>query len=146
MRQFRRHLQALALLAYASVVLAGLDGHELCIGADGHVALELSDHRCCTVCFDYEAGDAQGAQWVAGPGGCGDCMDIPLGFAAADHHASHGGRLVKSTSAQPIPPTGGALLPSVAQASCLCLSALDFRSPPPRSVLDLSLLSVVLRI
>ena len=146
MRQFRRHLHSLALLAYASVVLAGLDGHDLCIGADGHLALELSNHRCCAACSDHAAGGGQGAQWFAGVAGCGDCVDIPLSFTADDHHAPQGHRALKGTSARPVSPSGAALLPPVAEAPCLCLSAPDFLSPPPRSVPDLSLRSVVLRI
>ncbi|MBM4041435.1 MAG: hypothetical protein FJ290_23275 [Planctomycetes bacterium] len=146
MWQPRRHLHCLALLAYASVVLAGLEGHELCFGRDGHVALELSDHRCCTACPDHQAGSAQGARWAGGSDGCGDCVDIPLSFAAADHHAPHGHRARGGSSVLPVRATGVALVAPVAQASCLCPSAPDSLSPPPRSVPDLSLRSVVLRI
>jgi hypothetical protein len=124
------------------VMLAGLDGHDLCIGRDGHVALELSDHRCCTVCPDHGTGDAHNALWTAGSGNCGDCVDIPLSFTAGDHHASH------SLRALPAPQGANGNWQGTSDATpatcrwTICVGWL----PPPRAVPDLSPRSSALRI
>ncbi len=146
MQRLREKLRLVALLAYGSAMLAGLNGRDLCIGASGHVALEFRERRCCTVCAEQPSGSGQAARLTARSGGCGDCVDIPLSFIASDHQAAHCAGAAKSAIARCESPLG-AMLPSVvAQVSCPRPSVRDFLSPPPRSAPGLSLRSVVLRI
>jgi len=133
------------MAAYAGVLLAGLSGHRLCVGLDGHIGLELPNSRCCGGCDQPEAKDPSGAsvqQWLVFSGDCASCMDIPLSFAADDHQAPQSGRT--------LPP------PQVASDKCQGASEQTlvaghwtlsvWLQVPARSAPILSLRSVVLRI
>jgi len=142
MRQLRSHLRALALLAYAAVLLAGLSGHDLCIGSDGHMAIQPAYSRCCTACPDDAAAETPGALWVAASGGCGDCVDIPLSFGADDHHAPHGSRALSRLQAV----DGTGMLSVSVTGDTPVAPSPGFLLPPARSVPRLSRRTDVLRI
>jgi hypothetical protein len=99
MRRVWVQMRSLAFAAYVAVLLAGLNEHELCIGDDGHVGLDLPGRGCCGGCPDPASRDAGGepaAESFAVAGDCGGCVDIPLSFTGDDHHAPRGARALTS--------------------------------------------------
>lgn len=66
---------ALALSVYALIPM-GLDGMVLCIGDDGHLAVEVTGAVCC------DPADILGSLGLHTDDACGRCVDIPLPFAA----------------------------------------------------------------
>ena len=110
----------------------------LCIGQDGHVAIEASDSRCCGH-LPWDSSIEVHVLRACGPSAqnddCGACLDIPISSGAADaFRASNGVRLELSACA-----------PAVSlRVACDSLlgSHLDLKFPsllsdlpPPRSII-----------
>ena len=69
------------LLIYLIIIPMQLSDYVLCIGADGHVALEVSNNgRCCinTHAFDSEHAEATIAGTATEEDHCGSCIDLAI--------------------------------------------------------------------
>ena len=68
------------LLIYLIIIPMQLSNYVLCIGADGHVALEIStDGRCTdTHAFDSEHAEVTIAGTTTGEDHCGSCIDLAI--------------------------------------------------------------------
>lgn len=88
MRSFLRHLTHLYLvLAVLAGVPAGASRAVLCIGPSGHMAIEDGEAHC-GASTRSSSGDVESADDFSVPGGCGDCVDFPMGKQTL-HSAYH---------------------------------------------------------
>ena len=68
------------LLIYLTLIPMQLSNHVLCIGADGHVALEVSVNGHCTDphAFDAEHAEVAITGITAAEDHCGPCIDLAI--------------------------------------------------------------------
>jgi hypothetical protein len=68
------------LLIYLIIIPMQLSDYVLCIGADGHVALEVSDNGRCTHtrAFDAEHTEGMIAGTTTAEDHCGSCIDLAI--------------------------------------------------------------------
>ena len=68
------------LLIYLTIIPMQLSNYVLCIGADGHVALEVSTHGCCTDTdtFHPEYTEVTITGTATEVDHCGSCIDLAI--------------------------------------------------------------------
>ena len=87
--EFRRaYIQCISVVICLLVALSNCGVVVLCIGGDGHIAIETTGSGCCGHTFSaISKGDATAFIEDSGPANedCGSCVDIPLsgGFAGS---------------------------------------------------------------
>lgn len=70
----------ISLLIYLTIIPMQLSNYVLCIGADGHVALEASVNGCCTDvhAFGSEHAEVTIAGTTTEEDHCGPCIDLAI--------------------------------------------------------------------
>lgn len=68
------------LLIYLTIIPMQLSNYVLCIGADGHIALEVSVNGHCTAphAFDSEHAEVTIAGTITEKDHCGSCIDLAI--------------------------------------------------------------------
>ena len=111
MRRLIGHATSLYL---ALTVLAGIPmgsgATVLCLGSNGHVAIEQGIRRCADVTTP-SGGMVTNSDVQVDPDGCGSCVDLPLGASAI-----RAGRQMSSVSTPVV--SGQALLSAPSVALC----------------------------
>lgn len=71
--------QSLSLLICILLIISSLHGAVLCIGEDGHIAIEAAGSDCCESlpAGRTEAGPAKAA-FSSSKNKCGSCLDVPI--------------------------------------------------------------------
>jgi len=94
MRLNRRqnHVRYLSAVLCLMLVLGNSEALVLCIGQNGHVAIEASDSGCCghlsRACCPDDAHCLFAAGSSAQDDDCGACVDIPISSGSADAFAA----------------------------------------------------------
>ena len=88
LKRRRTHIQYLSAVLCLMLTFSSSEAMVLCIGQDGHVAIEASDSRCCGY-LPWVSG-IQDAHMLVAAGGsaqdddCGACLDIPISSGLAE--------------------------------------------------------------
>jgi hypothetical protein len=84
----KKHIQYLSAAFCLMLALSSSEAMVLCVGQDGHVAIEASDSRCCGhlrwACCSHDAHTLAAAGSSAQNDDCGPCLDIPISSGSAD--------------------------------------------------------------
>lgn len=100
---------AYLVLAVLTGVPAGASRAVLCLGPDGHVAIEMGNGRCAEYAPPgNDAGEPAGTEML--PTCCGECVDIPVGTPVLSER--HGRSPAVSSPTELAPPLTLALLTS----------------------------------
>ena len=135
----RRHIRFLIAVLCFMLALGNSEALVLCIGQDGHVAVEASDSGCCghlsRTCCPDDAHCLFTAGSCAHDDDCGVCLDIPLSSGTAD-------ALQAPNEVRPDLPACDAIDPSRVACCDFPESPADLKSltplsdfPPPRSTI-----------
>ena len=115
------------LLIYLIVIPMQLSNYVLCIGTDGHVALEVSINGCCTDthAFDSEHAEVTIAGTTTEKEHCGSCIDLAI-FVPLN------------TQLYLIPANDGSIHPTVSAFALLTHQKSTSTILPPTHLQDLS--------
>ncbi|MCX8038065.1 MAG: hypothetical protein N3D11_13630 [Candidatus Sumerlaeia bacterium] len=131
----RRAIAKLSLLTYLWVALSGDGVIVLCIGADGHVALETASVLCCT--HDHSSRSASAPViLVEDTDGCctsamtcGPCTDLPISISLLPHHPT-----MNSAAKAKSYPVAKWLSPDCAALDRVLFAQGHLRYPPPAAL------------
>ncbi len=119
LRRRKTHIQVLSGVLCLVLALSSSEATVLCIGQDGHVAIEASDSGCCghlsRACCPCDAHSLLTAGSPAQDDDCGACLDIPISCGSADAFRAPSNaplELSDSTAIALLPDVHGALLES----------------------------------
>lgn len=126
----------LAAAAAGPIVLGrlGFESTVLCLGSDGHVAVETASSDCCeeepAPARQPDSGSSPGLRTGGGGDDCGPCVDVPLPRTVAARGA-------QKPSELPVAAAGGAALdaPAALSANTLPAAASAIGESPGRSLL-----------
>ena len=102
------------LAAYLVMAAGGGTHTVICIGDDGHMAIEVADGDCCGVpcetTFEH-ASNGAGKQMISESNeGCGECTDIPISTCHTSRYpAPSPTKLVKAHASMPQQPAEKAM-------------------------------------
>ncbi len=81
-----------AVLTCLLIGMGGVDGLVLCLGDDGHMAIEFAQNGKCIACAPSSHGEApvlrQMAPLSSQSGACHDCADFPLRIEMVAPHSA----------------------------------------------------------
>ncbi len=88
LRRRKAHIQFLSGVLCLVLSLSNSEAMVLCIGQNGHVAIEASDSGCCghlsRACCPHDAHCLLAAGSSTQDDDCGECLDIPISSGSAD--------------------------------------------------------------
>jgi hypothetical protein len=88
LKRRRTHVRCLSAVLCLLVMFNSSQAMVLCIGEDGHVALEASDSRCCGhlpgACCPQSTHALTVTGCLAQDDDCGPCLDIPISSGLAE--------------------------------------------------------------
>ncbi len=88
LRRRKTHIQFLSGALCLVLMLGSSEATVLCIGQNGHVAIEASDSGCCghlsRTCCPHDAHCLFAAGSSTQDDDCGACLDIPISSGSAD--------------------------------------------------------------
>lgn len=126
--------------AFLLATLGSADGKVLCIGDDGHIALEAADsyasHRNLTISamYDYPSGERQTAGVASCCTHCGPCTDFPALSMDMLRHLASCSPGVHSVHLFPIAPVAPASLTNLASREAIPYAARRGSRPDPTAV------------
>lgn len=88
LKRRKTHVQYLSAVVCLVLTFSSSEAMLLCIGQDGHVAVEVSDSRCCghlpRISCLQDAHTLVAAGCLAADDDCGACLDIPISSGLAE--------------------------------------------------------------